>query len=137
LAFYDFGGFGMPNDPFDEFPFDAEAIAAALAHAAMADGDASSVTALAVSTPGLGVTGYRDYNGHSRLSYDDFFTRLLTLYLEVPAASSGQFNKCATTFKRVSSLCSSQSLIHTHTTKRQVSVTYLRQKHRQTGTSKC
>jgi hypothetical protein len=41
----------MSDEP--PFPFDAESIAAALAHAAIAQGDAATVTALAVSTPGL------------------------------------------------------------------------------------
>jgi hypothetical protein len=45
-------------------PFDAEAIAAALAHAAMAQGNATSVTALAVSTLRFEETGLEDNDGH-------------------------------------------------------------------------
>jgi hypothetical protein len=41
LIIHDFGGFGMSEG----LPFDAEAIAAALAHAARAQGNATSVTA--------------------------------------------------------------------------------------------
>jgi hypothetical protein len=79
------------ESPFDEkLPFDADAIAAALAHAAMAQGDAKTVTALAVSTPRLEVTGYRDYNGNMRSWRENFDTTLVTLYLEVPAESFGQ-----------------------------------------------
>ena len=82
----------MPDEPpFDELPFDAEAIAAALAHAAMAQGDSTSVTALAVSVPRLEETGYLNRWG-DRISFpeNDSLT-LLTLYLEVSAASFGQF----------------------------------------------
>jgi hypothetical protein len=60
LAAHEFGGFGMSDEPCDELdklPFEAEAIAAALAHVAMAQGDATSVTALAVSVPRLEETG--------------------------------------------------------------------------------
>lgn len=46
-----------PCDELDKLPFEAEAIAAALAHVAMAQGDATSVTALAVSVPRLEETG--------------------------------------------------------------------------------
>ena len=75
----------------DELPFDGEAVAAALAYAAMAQCDATSVTALAVSTPRLEETRYENYYG-DRLSYrDGLCTTLLTLYLEVPAESFGQF----------------------------------------------
>jgi hypothetical protein len=48
----------------------------------MAQGDATSVTALAVSTPQLEETGYEDWNGYRYYSF--------TLYLEVPAESFGQ-----------------------------------------------
>jgi hypothetical protein len=65
----------------EELPFDAEAIAAALAHVAAAQGDAASVAALAVSTPRLRQTGYDNWNGGT------FF---LTLYLEVPMQCYGQ-----------------------------------------------
>jgi hypothetical protein len=87
LSIQDFGGFSMSDEP----PFNAEAIAAALAHAAMAQGDTPSVTALAVSTPRLEETGLEDYNGERRFWREDFYTTLLTLYLEVPAESFGQF----------------------------------------------
>jgi hypothetical protein len=46
----------MSDEPFDEpdeLPFEAEAIAAALAHTGMAQGDATSVTALVVSVRAL------------------------------------------------------------------------------------
>jgi hypothetical protein len=66
----------------DDLPFNADSIAAGLAHAAMAQGDATSVTALAVSTPQLEETGYEDWNGYRYYSF--------TLYLEVPAESFGQ-----------------------------------------------
>jgi len=62
-------------------PFNAEAIAAALAHVAAAQGDAASVAALAVSVPNLMQTGYDNWN--SGIYY-------LTLYLEVPIPSYGQ-----------------------------------------------
>jgi hypothetical protein len=70
------------ESPFDEKPpFDAEAIAAALAHVATAQGDTASVAALAVSVPKLRQTGYDDWNGG---------IHFLTLYLEVPIPSYGQ-----------------------------------------------
>jgi hypothetical protein len=47
----------------DYFPFDAESIAAALAHTAMAQGDIPSVTALAVSTPCFGEIICERWNG--------------------------------------------------------------------------
>jgi hypothetical protein len=81
----------MSDEPFDELPFGAEALAAALAHAAMAQGDATSVTALAVSVPRLEVTGYRNVWGDRVPFPDSDSTTLLTLYLEVPAESFGQF----------------------------------------------
>ena len=59
----------------DELPFDADAIAGALAYAAAAQGDAAAVAALAASVPRLEKTGYDNWNGG---------TDLLTLYLEVP-----------------------------------------------------
>jgi hypothetical protein len=65
----------------DEPPFNAEAIAAALAHAAIAQGDTASVAALAVSLPQLSVTGYESWN-------DGY--HLLTLYLGVPPQAFGQ-----------------------------------------------
>jgi very-short-patch-repair endonuclease len=73
----------MPEEaPFEELPFDADAIAAALAHVAVAQGDAASVAALAVSVPQLRVTG-EDWYSHRR-------TDLLSLYLEVPIQAYGQ-----------------------------------------------
>jgi hypothetical protein len=73
----------MPEEPdfFDEFPFNAEATAAALAHMAAAEGDTASVAALAVSVPKLMRTGYDNWNGG---------IHYLTLYLEVPIPSYGQ-----------------------------------------------
>jgi hypothetical protein len=69
---------------------EAEAIAAALADAAMAQGDATTVTALAVSVPSLEVTGYVNaWGGRISLPEHDS-TTLLTFYLKVPAASFGQ-----------------------------------------------
>jgi hypothetical protein len=47
----------------DERPFNADAIAAALAHVAVAQGDTASVAALAVSVPKLMETGYDNWNG--------------------------------------------------------------------------
>lgn len=79
--------------PFEEHPFNAEAIAAALAHAAMAEGDAPTVTALAVSIPRLEVTGYEDGTG-ARYPYSrNGYTPVLTLYLEVSATSFGQMSR--------------------------------------------
>jgi hypothetical protein len=75
----------------EELPFDAEAIAAALAHAAMAEGNATTVTALAVSTPRLEETGFENWRRESIFFREDFCTTLLTRYLEVPAESFGQF----------------------------------------------
>jgi hypothetical protein len=66
----------------DDLPFNADSIAAALAHAAMAQGDATTVTALAVSTPRFVETGYEDWNDARYYSF--------ALYLEVPAESFGQ-----------------------------------------------
>jgi hypothetical protein len=91
LAIHHFGGFGMSDEPLFAHPFNAEAIAAALAHAAMAQGDTTSVTALAVSTPRLEETGFEDHFGHRQFFYENFYTTLLTLHLEVPAESFGQF----------------------------------------------
>jgi hypothetical protein len=65
----------------DELPFNADAIAAALAHVAAAQGDTASVAALAVSVPKLMETGYDNWNGG---------IYFLTLYLEVPMHSYGQ-----------------------------------------------
>jgi hypothetical protein len=79
----------MSEEP--PIPFDADALAAALAHAAMAQGDATSVTALAVSTPRLEVTGFEDQYGREHFFHENFDTNVLTLYLEVPAESFGQF----------------------------------------------
>jgi hypothetical protein len=62
----------MSDDP----PFNAEAIAAALTHAATYQGYAASVTALAVSVPRLVITNQ--------------FMHLLCFYLEVPARVFGQ-----------------------------------------------
>jgi hypothetical protein len=81
MAIHDFGGFGMS----DELPFNAEAIAAALAHAATAQGDAASVAALAVAVPRLRVTG-EGYWVNDRLGPMD----VVSLYLEVPAEAFGQ-----------------------------------------------
>jgi hypothetical protein len=81
----------MSDEPPFDHPFNAEAIAAALAHAAMAQGDTASVTALAVSTPRFQETGYEDYRGNRQFYDEDGATSLLTLYLEVPAESFGQF----------------------------------------------
>jgi hypothetical protein len=81
----------MSDEP--PFPFDAEAIAAALAHAAMAQGDANCVTALAVSIPRLDVTGYADWQvtlAYVPKNYRDYIA-LLTLYLEVPTESFSKF----------------------------------------------
>jgi len=80
----------MPDDPLYDLPFDSESIAAALAHAAMAEGDATTVTALAVSTPRFKVTGFLDCYSNEWLRYEDGYTILIILYLEVPAASFGQ-----------------------------------------------
>jgi hypothetical protein len=80
LAVHDFGGFGMSGDP----PFNAEAIAAALALAAVAQGDTASVAAPAVSLPRLKVTGQGDY-------IDDWgWVQVLSLYLEVPPDPFGR-----------------------------------------------
>ena len=62
-------------------PFDAEAIAGALAHVAAGQGDAASVAALAVSVPWFEITGYDNWDGGKNL---------LTLYLEVPIQTFGQ-----------------------------------------------
>lgn len=67
--------------PFDEPPFNAEAIAGALAHVAAAQGNAASVAALAVSVPKLRQTGYDNWN-------DEIY--FLSLYLEVPMQAYGQ-----------------------------------------------
>jgi hypothetical protein len=75
LAIHDFGEFGMSDD----LPFNAEAIAAALTHAATYQGDAASVTALAVSVPRLVIT--------KQYMHGD---TLLCFYLEVPARVFGQ-----------------------------------------------
>jgi hypothetical protein len=75
----------------DELPFDAEGIAAALAHAAMEQGDTTSVTALAVSSPRLEVTGYMDRKGRVWDSGGAYHTTLIRLYLQVPAASFAKF----------------------------------------------
>src|SRR5262245_42225377 len=67
---------------FKELPFDTEAITAALAHAAMAQGDAASVAALAVSIPRLEITGI-DEDMENTYFY-------LTLILQVPIHTFGQ-----------------------------------------------
>jgi hypothetical protein len=72
----------MPEEPpFEGHPFNAEAITAALAHVAAAQGHAASVAALAVSVPKLMRTGYDNWDGG---------IYFLTLYLEVPIPSYGQ-----------------------------------------------
>ena len=70
----------MSDDfPLNRFPFDDEALVAALAQAAMDQGDAPTVTALALSTPRLLITKrYMDGD------------KILTLYLEAPARVFGQ-----------------------------------------------
>jgi hypothetical protein len=68
----------------DEPPFNAEAIAAALAHAAIAQGDTASVAALAVSLPRLRVTGEGDYIDHLG------WVQVRSLYLEVPPDAFGR-----------------------------------------------
>jgi hypothetical protein len=60
-AIHDFGGFRMSYDPLNDVPFNAEAIAAALASAAAAGGDAASVAALAVAVPELTFVDYGEW----------------------------------------------------------------------------
>jgi hypothetical protein len=74
----------LMTPPF-EHPFNAEAIAAALAHAAATQGDAASVAALAVSLPKLRITGEGNWI-NDRLGW----TQLLSLYLEVPPDAFGR-----------------------------------------------
>jgi hypothetical protein len=80
----------MPDDPFDNLPFDSDPIAAALAHAAMAEGDAKTVTVLAVSTPRFAVIRYENRFGEILSYRDDQCTTFLAFYLEVPAQAFGQ-----------------------------------------------
>jgi hypothetical protein len=83
----------MSDEPLvNEFPLNAESIAAALAHVAIAQGDAPTVTALAVSIPRLEVIGYEDGSGNRYRYPGDCDIAVLALYLEVPAASFGQIS---------------------------------------------
>jgi hypothetical protein len=91
LAVHDFGGLKVSDDSRFDHPFNAEAIAAALAHAAMEQGDTTSVAALAVSTPRSEATGYMDDKGNVWNGYFSNCITLLTFYLEVPIASFGKF----------------------------------------------
>ena len=75
----------------DELPFDAEAIAGALAHVAAAQGDAASVAALAVSVPWFAINGYDNWDGGKHL---------LTLYLEVPIQTFGQLFRARETIEK-------------------------------------
>jgi hypothetical protein len=69
----------------DALPFNAESIAAALAHAAVAQGDTASVTALAVSVPELTVIDYGEWveNHKDYIGY-------ISLYLKVPPEAFGR-----------------------------------------------
>jgi hypothetical protein len=75
----------------DDLPFVADSIAAALAYAAMAEGNAPCVSALAVSIPRFAVTGFEDWHGNPMTWEEPNCTTLLTFYLEVPVVSFGQF----------------------------------------------
>jgi hypothetical protein len=57
----------------------------------LAQGDAPTVTALAVSSPRFEETGYEDWRGDRLWYRENHCTTFLTLYLEVPVASFGQF----------------------------------------------
>jgi hypothetical protein len=69
----------------DALPFNAESIAAALAHAAVAQGDTASVTALAVSVPQLKVVNDHEWD----IDRQNYFM-VLSLYLKVPPEAFGQ-----------------------------------------------
>jgi hypothetical protein len=72
------------DDRFDH-PFNAEAIAAALANAAAAEGDAASVAALAISVPEIVVVSVDEW-------VEDYRDNIkgLSLYLKVPQDAFGQ-----------------------------------------------